>query len=185
MKKKETSKYIYLLCTFFLIIDRYNNKKANMFVGITLVLCTITLLTFLINLKLKSKRVYNNYTLVPYRYPIIGHLFEFLGDANKFILENSMKYGSIFTANILGQRLTFLLDLRDLHTMNKNTNLVFSGNEMVCDIFGSRRIEKGNQMIVSLKRLTIFIDFVQTFVMVYSRHFIKRSIPRLCNVLTH
>jgi hypothetical protein len=156
-----------------------------MFVGITLALCTIILLTFLINLKLKSKRVYNNYTLVPYRYPIIGHLFEFLADANKFILENSMKYGSIFTANILGQRLTFLLDLRDLHTMNKNTNLVFSGNEMVCDIFGSRRIEKGKQMIVLLKRLSIFIDFVQRFVMLYSRHFIKRSILRPCNVLTH
>lgn len=114
-----------------------------MFVTAILTLCIIFLLTLLINSNLRTKRLYANHTIVPYRVPIIGHLFEFLTDANRFIVENYKKYGSIFTANILGQRMTFLLELRDLHAMNKNSNLVFSGNEMVSYIFGSRKIRKG------------------------------------------
>ena len=111
-----------------------------------LTLCIVFLLTLLINSNSKTKRLYANHVIVPYRVPVIGHLFQFLTDANKFIFENSEKYGSIFTANILGQRMTFLLELRDLHTMNKNPNLVFSGNEMVSYIFGSRKIQKGEYM---------------------------------------
>jgi hypothetical protein len=113
-----------------------------MLVTAILTLCIAVLTTFLIKLNLKTKWRYATYTLVPYRLPIIGHLIEFLTDANKFIIENSKKYGSVFTANILGQRMTFLLDLRDLHTMNKNPNIVFYGNELVSDIFGSRRIQQ-------------------------------------------
>ena len=69
-------------------------------------------------------------------------MFEFLADANKFIFENAANYGSIFTANIFSRRLTFLLDIRDLQAMSKNTNLVFSGDEMVSHIQEGRRCSR-------------------------------------------
>ncbi|CAF0928338.1 unnamed protein product [Adineta ricciae] len=92
---------------------------------------------FVLNINWKTKRLYTNYTLIPYRIPVLGHLLDFLKDANQFIFDNFAKYGSIFTANICGQHFTFLLDVHDLLTMTKNPSLVFSGSEMVTTIFGS------------------------------------------------
>ncbi|UJR11042.1 hypothetical protein I4U23_015226 [Adineta vaga] len=113
-----------------------------MFITAILILVIIGLFTFLINSNLKTKRLYRDYTFVPYHTPILGHLVDFLNDANQFIFENFVKYGSVFTANIVGQRFTFLLDIHDVQSMTKNPDLVFSGSEMVSNIFGSRRVAK-------------------------------------------
>ena len=46
-------------------------------------------------------------------YPIVGHLFAFMRDRKKLLMECSQRYGSYFKIKIFNQRFTMILSYAD------------------------------------------------------------------------
>ncbi|CAG8587802.1 9243_t:CDS:2 [Funneliformis mosseae] len=66
---------------------------------------------FIISSKLlrgKQQLNLNEPPLIPYKYPIIGHTFDYYRDTEKFIKKCSEEYGEIFSLYVFGKVITFV-----------------------------------------------------------------------------
>lgn len=69
-------------------------------------------------------------------YPIIGHLFPFIRDRTKFLIECHQQYGQCFKIRIFNQYLTFIVSPCDWITINRNQFFYFPLVEQIQGMFG-------------------------------------------------
>jgi hypothetical protein len=68
-------------------------------------------------------------------YIVVGHLFSFLHDRTKFLIECHQKYGQCFKIRILNQCLTFIVSPTDWTAILRNQSFYFPLNEQALSIF--------------------------------------------------
>ena len=76
---------------------------------------------------------------IPYakhgHYPIVGHLFVFLRDRTKFLMECYERYGTCFKIQILNQHFTLILSPTDWPNIMRNPALYFPAGDHVEHLF--------------------------------------------------
>ena len=68
-------------------------------------------------------------------YPIVGHLFAFVADRTKFIMDYHQKYGQCFRVNLFSQQITFILSPCDWRAIFRNKSFYFPGPEFAAKAF--------------------------------------------------
>ncbi len=68
-------------------------------------------------------------------YPIVGHLFSFLRDRTKFLMECYERYGQCFRIRLLNQRFTFILSPPDWTSIIRNQSFYFPSDDHVIHLF--------------------------------------------------
>ena len=103
------------------------------FVGSLVVAAIIFLLAYFLHYK------ENEDSSIPYAaygsYPIVGHLFAFLNDRTKLLMECRQRYGGCFRIRVLNQRFTMILSHGDWTTVLRNQSLQFSPIDFGVKIF--------------------------------------------------
>jgi hypothetical protein len=69
-------------------------------------------------------------------YPIVGHLFSFINDRTKFLLECGQRYGQCFRIKLFNQYYIMVLSYADWASIIRNQSLYFPGMEFGMQIFG-------------------------------------------------
>jgi hypothetical protein len=76
---------------------------------------------------------------IPYvtyeNYPIVGHLFSFLRDRTKFLIECQQRYGQCFKIRLFTQRFTLVLSPPDWAAIVRNQSFYFPGADIAMKIF--------------------------------------------------
>jgi hypothetical protein len=68
-------------------------------------------------------------------YPIVGHLFSFIRDRTKFLLECGQRHGQCFRIKLFNQYYTMILSHADWTNIIRNQSLQFPGIELGIQIF--------------------------------------------------
>ena len=68
-------------------------------------------------------------------YPIVGHLFSFIRDRTKFLLDCQQRYGQCFRIRLINQSFIFLLSPSDWTTIIRNQSFYFPSVEHGKNIF--------------------------------------------------
>lgn len=69
-------------------------------------------------------------------YPIVGHLFAFMDDRVKLMLECARRYGPCFRIQVLNQRFTMIISNDDWTSVLRNSAVKFVGDDFGMRIFG-------------------------------------------------
>jgi hypothetical protein len=77
---------------------------------------------------------------IPYvthaNYPIVGHLFSFLRDRTKFLMDCRQRYGQCFKIRLFNQHFTLVLSPPDWAMIIRNPSFYFPSTEHGMQIFG-------------------------------------------------
>ncbi len=68
-------------------------------------------------------------------YPIVGHLFSFVRDRKKLVIECRQRYGECFRIRALNQRFIMILSHTDWMTIVRNQSFEFMGKDFGMKIF--------------------------------------------------
>jgi hypothetical protein len=81
----------------------------------------------------------NKNSPIPYvtyeNYPIVGHLFSFLRDRTKFLIECQQRYGQCFKIRLFTQGFTLVLSPPDWAAIMRNQSFYFPGPDLGIKIF--------------------------------------------------
>ncbi|UJR16912.1 hypothetical protein I4U23_003810 [Adineta vaga] len=89
-------------------------------------------------------------------YPIVGHLFGFIRDRTKLLIECRQRYGSFFRIKLVNQRFIMISSHIDWMKIVKNSAFQFMGIELGIKIFGfSSIIQHHSELDVETHRLYI------------------------------
>lgn len=69
-------------------------------------------------------------------YPIVGHLFHFLHDRTKFLMNCKQRYGRCFKIRLVNERLTFVLAPYDWATIIRNQSFYLPSLVNIIHMFG-------------------------------------------------
>ncbi len=76
---------------------------------------------------------------IPYatygNYPIVGHMFYFIRNRTKFLLDCQQRYGQCFRIRLINQRFIFLLSPSDWTTVNRSRSFYLPSVELGKNIF--------------------------------------------------
>jgi hypothetical protein len=68
-------------------------------------------------------------------YPIVGHLFSFLRDRTKFLINCKQRYGQCFKIRLFNQRFTLVLSPQDWTSIIRNQAFYFPSNDFAMPVF--------------------------------------------------
>ncbi len=68
-------------------------------------------------------------------YPIVGHLFSFLRDRKKFLMECRQQYGQCFQIRVFNQRFTFILSPTDWTSIMRSSSFYFPADDLLTAVF--------------------------------------------------
>jgi hypothetical protein len=68
-------------------------------------------------------------------YPIVGHLFAFIRDRTKFLMECQQLYGKCFKIRVLNKRFTLVLSPSDWASIIRNQSFYFPGHDHAGPLF--------------------------------------------------
>ena len=102
-------------------------------------LATFLLIAVVLGLVYFLQSTDNDTSSIPYakhgNYPIVGHLFSFLRDRTKFLMECYERYGSCFRIRLLNQRFILLLSPSDWTAVIRNQAFYFPAGDHVEHLF--------------------------------------------------
>ncbi|RIB06547.1 hypothetical protein C2G38_2216783 [Gigaspora rosea] len=108
----------------------------------------------------------NELPLVPYRYPIIGHTYDFLFNTENFLKEYKEKYGKLFSIYILGS----------INTI--------AGADYAYEVFKYNTFDFVTAIDKTFPLLTIFEHFVRNYSNSYIAQVISEQIGSKLDVYT-
>jgi hypothetical protein len=113
---------------------------------IVLATFTLVIIVFILFYFLRSNN--SDGSSIPYAkhgyYPIVGHLFSFLGDRTKFLMECYERYGQFFRIRLLNQHFILILSPSDWTTIIRNQAFYFPVSDHAVHIFDASADSTGN-----------------------------------------
>jgi hypothetical protein len=86
----------------------------------------------------------------------VGHLFAFLADRTKFVIDCRQRYGQCFSSKIVNQQITFLLSPFDWPIISRNRSFYFPGPEFAAKTFNISPDCFGKFIIISERKISKF-----------------------------
>ncbi len=68
-------------------------------------------------------------------YPIVGHVFAFVRDRKKLLMDCQQRYGNCFKIRLFNQRFTFVLSPSDWTSIIRNSLFQFPANDLSTKVF--------------------------------------------------
>lgn len=84
-------------------------------------------------------------------YPIVGHLFAFLRNRTKFLMECQQRYGHSFKIRIFRQRFVLVLNPADWTTVVRNSSFYLPTDDFMAMIFGAQANFSGRHLTTSIE----------------------------------
>jgi hypothetical protein len=126
--------FLLYICFLFLEFYYYIGVAMDILIGGLILAVIVLFLTYFLH----SNK--DRDPSIPYAkygsYPIIGHLFSFMNNRTKLLLECTQRYGQCFRIKVLNEHYTMISSHADWMTVVRNQSFQFAGIDFGIKIFG-------------------------------------------------